>query len=43
MVLPGDPDWEDPPLGKDDAAVVRHRSTAEVAEGSIGNFAQGFE
>jgi len=43
LVLPGDPDWEDPPLGKDDAAVVRQRSTAEVAERSIGNFAQGFE
>ena len=32
LVLPGDPDWEDPPPGKDDAAVVRPRSTAEVAE-----------
>ena len=27
LVLPGDPDWEDPPSGRDDADVVQRRST----------------
>jgi hypothetical protein len=43
LVLPGDPDWEDPPAGHDDVSVVRPREGPSAGASDSGISAQGFE
>ena len=32
LILPGDPDWVDPPAGKDDVVSVKMREIAQTSE-----------
>lgn len=43
LVLPGDPDWEDPPAGHDDVSVVRPRGASPAGASNSPISAQGFE